>query len=119
MTDPGYLHLKKEDIEFNDKDLNFVSQKCKYCGFERAQMSDSDTIHHCRTCNKCVHFMDHHCVYISNCVGRNTLKPFVLFMTYATLACLLCLYVYIANFYQTNTKRSDNDGIRSFFGLFG
>ena len=40
-------------------------------------------------------------------------------MNYATVADLLILYVYIVNFYQTNTKRTDNDGIRSFFGLFG
>lgn len=103
----------------DSQDLSFVSKKCKFCSFERALIPDSDTIHHCRICNKCVHFMDHHCVYISNCVGRNTLKPFILFLNYATVACLLCLYVYVVNFYQTNTKRADNDGIRLFSGLIG
>ena len=38
--------------------------KCRSCRTNRPERS-----HHCRQCNFCVLLMDHHCVWINNCVG--------------------------------------------------
>jgi len=46
-------------------------------------------VHHCSKCKNCVLAMDHHCPWTNNCVGYNTLKPFLLFLTYVTLLCFL------------------------------
>lgn len=44
--------------------------------------------HHCRTCNRCVLKMDHHCVWINACVGNENQLSFILFTAWAPLGCL-------------------------------
>ena len=41
--------------------------------------------HHCSTCKRCVMDLDHHCPFISNCVGLDNLRAFLLFLVYAVL----------------------------------
>ena len=57
---------------------------CTKCG-----VTKTPDIHHCQRCNKCVFLMDHHCWWTNNCLGYNTLKPFILFNVYV---CILCLF---------------------------
>ena len=62
---------------------------CIKCFIKRPERA-----HHCKTCNKCVLKMDHHCPWIANCVGFYNQKAFFLFLFYATLGDLiafLCL----------------------------
>ncbi len=40
------------------------TQLCKKCDLSRLPKC-----HHCKLCKKCVLGMDHHCPYVSNCVG--------------------------------------------------
>lgn len=47
----------------------------------------------CRRCNACIMDMDHHCFFLNNCVGRNNLKPFLLFLSWLLLG---ALYIIIA-----------------------
>lgn len=39
-----------------------------------------------RVCKRCIRRMDHHCVFINNCVGENNQKYFILFTVRLTLS---------------------------------
>ena len=42
-------------------------------------------MHHCSTCRKCRFCMDHHCLWLANCVAYNNLKYFFLLVFYISV----------------------------------
>ncbi|OCT45372.1 Palmitoyltransferase pfa3 [Cladophialophora carrionii] len=58
---------------------------CKKC-----HVSKPDRTHHCSTCKRCVLKMDHHCPWLSTCLGLHNYKAFVLFLIYTSLFCWVC-----------------------------
>lgn len=58
----------------------------QYC--DRCDNIKPPRTHHCSVCNRCVMRMDHHCPWVGNCVGVRNHKFFILFLFYASVACV-------------------------------
>ncbi|KAH6793486.1 Ankyrin repeat family protein with DHHC zinc finger domain-containing protein [Perilla frutescens var. hirtella] len=92
--DPGYIklatanHSDAEDPLLN-MDLNSNwngnwSQLCPTCKIIRPVRSK-----HCAICRCCVEQFDHHCPWISNCVGKKNKRDFVVFLCLGTSTALV------------------------------
>lgn len=56
---------------------------CRRCNTPRPPRA-----HHCSVCGTCAYDLDHHCIFVNNCVGYGNRRTFLLFVVYATAGCL-------------------------------
>ncbi|KAK1141615.1 Eukaryotic peptide chain release factor GTP-binding subunit [Aspergillus melleus] len=65
---------------------------CKTCSIWRPPRC-----YHCRVCDNCVETLDHHCVWLNNCVGRRNYRYFFTFVSSSTLLALFLLGASLAH----------------------
>jgi ankyrin repeat protein len=79
-SNPGYLKSDDEGIEKIYHRLSSgtkdAPQLCPTCMIARPIRSK-----HCRSCNRCIARMDHHCAWLNNCVGINNHQFFLVLLT--------------------------------------
>lgn len=96
--DPGYI--KANDVQSQEQKDNqpllkselsnpalwagYWSQLCPTCKIVRPLRSK-----HCSSCNRCVEQFDHHCPWISNCVGKMNKWDFFIFLCMESCAMLI------------------------------
>ncbi|KFK33845.1 hypothetical protein AALP_AA5G067400 [Arabis alpina] len=96
--DPGYIRMNIHDqqnmkddepllkIELNNPALlaGNWTQLCPSCKIVRPLRAK-----HCSTCDRCVEQFDHHCPWVSNCIGKKNKWDFFLFLLLEVLAMLI------------------------------
>ncbi|CAH9098660.1 unnamed protein product [Cuscuta europaea] len=97
-NDPGYIrvslrdsHDTKDDEPLLKVEVNHPalvagnwSQLCSTCKIVRPLRAK-----HCSTCDRCVEQFDHHCPWVSNCIGKKNKWDFFMFLVLEVLAMLI------------------------------
>ncbi|KAL1830236.1 hypothetical protein ACET3Z_008648 [Daucus carota] len=74
------LLADSEFIQLPGEPTNLGVRYCRKCN-----QLKPPRCHHCSVCGRCVLKMDHHCVWVVNCVGALNYKYFLLFLFYTFL----------------------------------
>eukprot|EP00249_Psilotum_nudum_P015877 c25566_g1_i2 orf=764-2575(-) len=113
--DPGYIKVtnrqsqdQKDDQPLLKSELSnpalwagYWSQLCPTCKIVRPMRAK-----HCSTCNRCVEQFDHHCPWISNCVGKMNKRDFFILLCMQTTAMILSAIVTIQRLLSDSNARS-------------
>ncbi|XP_022743033.1 probable protein S-acyltransferase 15 isoform X2 [Durio zibethinus] len=88
LTDPGHIPFSYlpdvEDSSVSDQESKKNGIQSKYCN--KCAAYKPPRAHHCRVCRRCILMMDHHCLWINNCVGYWNYKAFFTLILYATMS---------------------------------
>ncbi|KAI4344211.1 hypothetical protein L6164_011462 [Bauhinia variegata] len=96
--DPGYIKVNVHDSESRKDDEPLLkidinnpallagnwSQLCATCKIVRPLRAK-----HCSTCDHCVEQFDHHCPWVSNCIGKKNKWDFFIFLVLEVSAMLI------------------------------
>ncbi|XP_011007144.1 PREDICTED: probable protein S-acyltransferase 16 isoform X2 [Populus euphratica] len=99
LTDAGRVPSTfMPDIEDSSNPVHEIKRKggdLRYC--QKCSHFKPPRAHHCRVCKRCVLRMDHHCIWISNCVGHANYKVFFGLVVYAVIACIYSLVLLVGS----------------------
>eukprot|EP00127_Corallochytrium_limacisporum_P000382 Clim_evm77s11 gene=Clim_evmTU77s11 len=93
---PGYMNKIWRPPKHNEKQVTF----CKICHVWKAPR-----VHHCRRCGRCVLRMDHHCVWINDCVGYRNYRPFIDFLLWVVVSTTHGMIAFWLLYSELKTRR--------------
>lgn len=93
--------------------------RIRYC--RKCNQMKPPRCHHCSVCGRCILKMDHHCVWVVNCVGARNYKFFLLFLFYTffetTLVTIALLPHFIAFFSEDEISGTPGSLATTFLGF--
>lgn len=112
VRDPGSVPATfLPDVEDADSPIHEIKRKggdLRYC--QKCSHYKPPRAHHCRVCKRCVLRMDHHCVWINNCVGHANYKVFFVFVLYAVIACIYSMILLMGSAVHDVHKDQQQNG---------
>jgi predicted amidophosphoribosyltransferase len=76
------------------------SNNTEFCAKCQVFYSRDKKVEHCNMCNVCVEKMDHHCVWVGKCVGKNNIFSFYSMLT--SIGIVYGFIIYLAFFQYSN-----------------
>ncbi|XP_021888387.1 probable protein S-acyltransferase 16 [Carica papaya] len=121
-TDPGRVpSTYMPDIEDSENPIHEIKRKggdLRFC--QKCSHFKPPRAHHCRVCKRCVLRMDHHCIWINNCVGHANYKVFFVFIVYAVIACIYSLVLLLGSLtVDTGKDEQQMDSFRTAYVISG
>lgn len=99
---PNYLVAKEVlTVLKGVSEENWPRYQLKYCN--TCEIFRTPHASHCARCDNCVDGFDHHCRWLSNCVGSRNYRRFLLFVLFAILLSLYIDIVIITHFIHKRT----------------
>ncbi|EAA21590.1 DHHC zinc finger domain, putative [Plasmodium yoelii yoelii] len=103
------INAEENNIQIENRKIrNYTPNKytiCDKCNY----LVRPERAHHCRTCQRCVLKMDHHCPWIGTCVGEKNLKFFFLFLIYGLFISLFVnitiMPQFVKSIYETDEAK--------------
>ncbi|XP_004492612.1 probable protein S-acyltransferase 14 [Cicer arietinum] len=83
-------------LELSNLQSDASNKNVRYC--RKCSQPKPARCHHCSVCGRCVLKMDHHCVWVVNCIGALNYKYFLLFLFYTFFETTLVTLSLLPNF---------------------
>ncbi|KAK9460921.1 uncharacterized protein V1516DRAFT_624567 [Lipomyces oligophaga] len=106
LMDPGFIpkpsgvteqrQVIEELLDHREYDSRHF---CIYCFARRPLRSK-----HCKSCDRCVAKIDHHCPWINNCVAIRNHRPFLLYVIFMEFGILLFIWLVVKYFQLADTN---------------
>ncbi|XP_058182054.1 probable protein S-acyltransferase 15 isoform X3 [Rhododendron vialii] len=121
LTDPGGVPPAYvpdfEASEASDQALMKSGTQLRQCA--KCSAYKPPRAHHCRSCRRCILRMDHHCMWINNCVGHRNYKAFVVLVFYAAMSSLYSAVVTICCTIEKDWNYSGSGPLKLFYIVCG
>ncbi|KAG7549446.1 Palmitoyltransferase DHHC domain [Arabidopsis thaliana x Arabidopsis arenosa] len=119
LVDPGRVPASYapdvEDSSWSNSNATETRKCDKYFAYKPLRT------HHCRVCRRCVLKMDHHCLWINNCVGYANYKAFFILVFYATVASIYSTVLLVCCAFKNGDSYAGNVPLKTFIiscGIF-
>ena len=104
ITEPGIIPRKYPSLKIKDftekiiyskvtkKPIIRIQRNCAICSIKRPKKCQ-----HCFFCDNCIEEFEHHCQYVSNCIGKRNKKYFLFFIFFNFI---FLIQIYTISFFQ-------------------
>mmetsp|Transcript_10451 Transcript_10451/g.10435 ORF Transcript_10451/g.10435 Transcript_10451/m.10435 type:complete len:206 (+) Transcript_10451:303-920(+) len=86
LTDPGIIprkHIFELTGTIPEVFSTEGSEKRRFC--KTCQIYRPERCSHCKVCDNCIEVFDHHCPFVSACIGKNNYRYFICMVIFLTL----------------------------------
>ncbi|GMG99423.1 hypothetical protein Nepgr_001263 [Nepenthes gracilis] len=112
LTDPGCVpsnYVPDEEGQCSPEEIHKNLRRCDKCYAYKPPRS-----HHCRVCKSCILKMDHHCIWVNNCVGYRNHKAFLLLVLYGALGSTYSTVIFVSSTLQKDWA-SQSGSLKGFY----